>query len=80
MEAELAESATVTVKGRKAVRATSASVPEHGNHLMATLRFPRTENLSADDGLIEVYARAGAIEMVQRFKLREMIYRGRLEL
>jgi len=80
MEAQLAESATVTVKGRKPVHATAASVPEHGNHLMATLRFPRMENLSAEDGLIEVYARAGAIEMVQKFKLREMIYRGRLEL
>jgi hypothetical protein len=79
-EAELLESATLLVKGRKAVRATAASVPEHGNHLIATLRFPRMENLSDGEGFIELSAEAGPMDIRQKFRLRDMNYKGRLEL
>jgi len=79
-EAELVESATLVVKGRKAIRATAASMPEHGNHLIATIRFPRFENLSESEGLIEFAAKAGPMEIGQKFKLRDMSYKGRLEL
>lgn len=79
-EAELLASATLLVKGRKSLRATAASVPEHGNHLIATLRFPRFENLSENDGLIELAAQAGPMDLHQKYKLREMNYKGRLEL
>ncbi len=79
-EAQLLDTATLHVKGRKAVKATSASVPEHGNHLIATLRFPRMENLSDGEGLIEFAAVAGPMDIRQRFKLREMNFKGRLEL
>ena len=79
-EAELLESATLLVKGRKAVRATASSVPEHGNYLIATLRFPRLADLRAEEGLITIAATAGPMEIEQKFKLREMGYKGRLEL
>jgi len=79
-EAELADSAALWVKGRKPLRPTAVSVPEHGNHLIATLRFPRFENLSDDDGFIELSAQAGPMEFQQKFKLRDMQYKGRLEL
>lgn len=79
-EAELLQSATLLVKGRKALRAKAASVPEHGNHLVGTLRFPRFENLSEGDGFIEFAALAGPMEIHQKFKLRDMSYSGRLEL
>jgi hypothetical protein len=79
-EAELLASATLLVKGRKSLRATAASVPEHGNHLIATLRFPRFENFSENDGLIELAVQAGPMDLRQKFKLRDMNYKGRLEL
>lgn len=79
-EAELMDSATLLVKGRKAARALAASVPEHGRHLIATLRFPRFENVSDGDGFIEFSAKAGPMEMGQKFRLRDMSYKGRLEL
>jgi hypothetical protein len=79
-EAELLESSTLLLKGRKTLRATAASVPEHGNHLIATLRFPRFENLSDSDGFIEFAAQAGPMDIRQKFKLRDMNYKGRLEL
>jgi hypothetical protein len=79
-EAELLESSRLLLKGRKALRATASSVPEHGNHLIATLRFPRFENLSDNDGFIELAAQAGPMDILQKFKLRDMNYKGRLEL
>lgn len=79
-EAELLQSATLSVKGRKPLRATAVSVPEHGNHLIATLRFDRYENLTEADGLIEFSAQAGPMDIRQKFKLHEMTYKGRLEL
>lgn len=79
-EAELLASAALLVKGRKPLRATAASVPEHGNHLIASIRFPRFENLAENDGLIELAAQAGPMDVRQKFKLRDMNYRGRLEL
>jgi len=79
-EAQLLESATILIKSRKALRATAASVPEHGNHLVATLRFPRYDTVSDSDGLIEFAAIAGPMDIRQRFKLRDMNYKGRLEL
>jgi hypothetical protein len=79
-EAELLQSAALYVKGRKALAPVSCSVPEHGNHLIATLQFARYEELDADDGTIECTASAGPMEFRQKFKLRDMIYGGRLEL
>lgn len=85
LEAELLASATLAVKGRKPVQASAVSVPEHGNHLIATIRFPRMENLLDDGGFIALSAAAGPpgisqMDIRQRFKLRDMYYKGRLEL
>jgi hypothetical protein len=79
-EAELAKSATLSLVGRRSISPASVHVPEHGMHLMATLRFPRFENLTAKDGEITVYAESGALEIEQRFRLKDMTYEGRLEL
>jgi hypothetical protein len=79
-EAQLLESATLLVKGRKGLRASAASVPEHGNHLISTLRFARFDNLSESDGFIEFSAQAGPMDIHQKFKLRDMNYKGHLEL
>jgi hypothetical protein len=79
-EAELLQSATLKVKGRRAMRGTAVSVPEHGTHLIATIRFPRFENLSDGEGLIEFSAQAGPMDIHQSFKLHDMTYKGRLEL
>ena len=79
-EAELAKSATLSIGGRRSLSPSSVHVPEHGMYLMATLRFPRLPNLTATDGDVTIYAQSGALEIEQRFKLKEMMYEGRLEL
>lgn len=80
MEKKLLKTAMLSVKGRRSVYALSAEVPEHGTHLMAALRIPRFEGLSAADGIVEFYAEAGPIVVRQRFPLKAMVYRGNLEL
>lgn len=80
LEARLQESAYVMVKGRKALKAESASVPEHGMHLMATIRFERYDDLADSDGVIEFGAKAGLIQYARKFRLRDMHYNGHLEL
>jgi hypothetical protein len=79
-EAELLQSATINVKGHKPLHATAVSVPEHGNHLVATIRFPRKENFAEQPGFIEFTAHSGPMDIRQKFKLQEMTYKGRLEL
>ncbi len=79
-EAELLQSATITVKGHKPLHATAVSVPEHGNHLIATIRFPRNGNFTDQSGFIEFTAQSGPMDIRQKFKLQDMNYKGRLEL
>lgn len=79
-KAELTESARLTVPGRRSSKPVSAYVPEHGMHLMATLRFPKFEGLDAKEGDVTLHAASGSLKVDQRFKLKDMIYDGRLEL
>jgi hypothetical protein len=78
--AELLKSARVVVPGRAPLRATSSYVPEYGMHLVATLRFPRFDDLDSKDGTIEVNAQSGNMNIRERFKLKDMMYGGKLEL
>jgi hypothetical protein len=79
-EAELLNSARILAPGRRPISAISASVPEHGMHLIATLRFPRFEDLDRKEGTIEFLAQAGRMSIRERFKLKDMVYAGNLEL
>ncbi|MEP7363262.1 MAG: hypothetical protein ABI972_08400 [Acidobacteriota bacterium] len=78
--AELLRTARLTVPNRPPIAATASNVPEYGMHLVATLRFPRFENLAAKEGTIDLFAESGRMRIQERFKLREMVYDGRLEL
>jgi len=80
LEEELSSSVRLSVKGHRPIRATGASVPEYGEHLSVQLRFPRDESITADDGTLEFAGAAGPMKIETRFKLKEMVYRGRLEL
>ncbi len=80
LEVDLAKSARLYVRGHKALAPKSVDVPEHGNHLSATLEFPRWETLSENDGAVEFTAHTGTLKIELPFKLKPMVYRGNLEL
>lgn len=71
--------ALVTHSGR-ALRPESVYVPVHGEHLSITARFPRTVPLTLEDKQVDFQGRGGPFEFHQRFKLKSMMYEGRLEL
>ena len=80
-EAELLKSTRLYTPTSRPVPPSSVTVPPHGMHLMATLRFPRFEGLDTKDGWIELaMAQPGAFKFQERFKLKDMVYEGRLEL
>jgi hypothetical protein len=78
--AELLDSARLLVRGRPPMPPTSAEVPEYGMHLVATLRFQRFKDLAPNEGLIELSAESGRMSIRERFKLKNMLYGGVLEL
>lgn len=79
-ERDLMRSAKILIPGRDVISATAVEIPEHGMHRMAAIHFPRVKDLDANDGSIEVRASSGPLSIHQRFKLKEMVYEGRLEL
>ena len=80
LERDLKKTARLLLKGRRAIEPSTVEVPEHGEHLSAELHFPRLEPLSADMGTLEIHAAAGGLEIESKFKLKAMVYDGRLEL
>jgi hypothetical protein len=80
LEAELFDSARILVKGRAPIRTASAHVPVFGNHLAATLRFPRHQPIEPGDHSVEFLASGARMDIARKFKLESMTYEGRLEL
>lgn len=76
---DLTRTAVLVVKGRS-LKAISVESPGFGTHLSATMRFPRVENLTPDDGVVQFTADTAQVKIAQKFKLKPMTYRGRLEM
>jgi len=56
------------------------SIPEHGTHLSAAIRFPRSTEISLKEEIVEFVAAAGPLKFHEKFKLSPMVYQGNLEL
>ena len=80
LERDLKKTARLLLKGRRPIEPLTVEVPEHGEHLSAELHFPRLEPVSADMGDLQFHAAAGGLEIESKFKLKAMVYDGRLEL
>ncbi|MCP5116597.1 MAG: hypothetical protein GY953_37690, partial [bacterium] len=80
MEESLMDTSQLTLPSRRPVRATYAHAPVHGQYRFLTLRFPRTEPITVEQKQVALFASAGPFEVQQKFKLKTMLYGGRLEL
>jgi len=69
----------ITGSGRR-IPPESAYVLLAGTSLLITLRFPKTPPLTTEDKSVVVLTTAGPLEIRKEFKLKPMVYRGRLEL
>ncbi len=79
-ERALAESAALLLPGGPAVEPSYVQMPPHGYYLSAIFRFPRHNRDLAAGTEAKFYAAAGRMEIQQNFKLKSMLYDGRLAL
>jgi hypothetical protein len=77
---QLLKSAKLVVTGERPVSPSSVEVPSYGHLVTATMRFARREELDEERGGVEITAVLGAARVSERFKLRSMVYEGRVEL
>lgn len=80
LESQLRRTAWISIPGQSPVPPESAAVPPHGNHLMAELSFPRFASLTPADKSIRLAATVDGARIEREFKLKEMLYQGRLEV
>ncbi|MCW5981064.1 MAG: hypothetical protein KIT09_23480 [Bryobacteraceae bacterium] len=80
LKKELPAHATLLRKGHPPIRAASVEIPEYGQYLTVTFRFPRQAPIAAEDGSVEFIAATQQFDLRKKFKLPAMTYEGRLEL
>lgn len=76
----LLKSAVLNIKGKDSIHAMDVQVNPHGRTLDLFFLFPRQRVLTLEDNEVEFSAKAGEVPIKQRFKLKEMVFNGKLEL
>jgi hypothetical protein len=79
LEQNLAK-ARLSVPGRRTLTPASVEVPTMGVQVTARLLFPRIAALSPEAGEIGFFAESGSLKIDEKFKVRSMVYEGRVEL
>lgn len=72
--------ARLVVPNRAPLAPLSVDVPSIGAQVNVTLRFARVDDIDPEAGRIELHVQAGTLHIEERFKLRPMVYDGRLAL
>ena len=65
-------------RGKSAIRPDDAKLDSATGHLH--LFFPRTEGIALSDKEVTFETRFGSLSVVKRFRLKDMVYQGQLEL
>lgn len=76
----LRQSSRLIRKGRPTIRASRIEIVPHPGAPGVLLYFPRDEEISVDDKTVTFELTPGEVSVRAKFKLKEMLYRGRLEL
>lgn len=78
-EKQLANAAALLRKGKEPIRSASAEVIAGPGNSLAVFTFPKF-SISLDDKEVEFKAVIGRMEVSRKFALKDMRYRGKLEL
>jgi hypothetical protein len=80
MKEELLKNTTLAIKGKDSIA--PADIQSGGNERTAAVLFlfPKTAAIDADDKEVEFTTHLGPIMVKQKFKLKEMVVNGKLEL
>ena len=76
----LRQSSRLVRKGKPTIRATRMEIVPHPGAPGVILYFPRNEVITLDDKTVHFELTPGEVNVRAKFKLKEMIYRGNLEL
>jgi hypothetical protein len=66
--------------GKKTIALAAADFQQRTQTVDMFLVFPRTEPLTVEDKEVEVVAQLGQLEARKKFNLKDMVYKGKLEL
>ncbi len=72
--------AALVLKDRPQLRAERVEIAPRPGAPGLLLYFPREQEITVADRTVEFVLRVGQYQVARKFKLKEMIYRGRLEL
>lgn len=72
--------ARLSLPGARSMTPTAVELPTMGTHVTAKMIFPRLKNLNSDAGVAAFSVESGTLRIREEFKLRSMVYEGRLEL
>jgi hypothetical protein len=75
---QLVAATSITIKGKPALTPEKVEHGIDGASLLFT--FPRTSAISLDDKEVEFVTKIGAMEVRRKFKLKDMVFQGKLEL
>ena len=76
----LLENTTIAVKGKDPIQASDLQTAATGQQGMIVFLFPRTNAIDADDKEVEFASKIGPMTVKQKFKLKDMVFNGKLEL
>jgi hypothetical protein len=75
----LMEATALVIKGKEPIKPKDFRVAGQGK-VTAVFAFPRTNPITEDDKEVEFQCKVGGVNLRQRFRLKDMLFNGKLEL
>lgn len=80
LKVALMESSSLTSKGKAPVKPSDVQIALSKDSNDMVLRFPRTTPFTVDDKEVEFETKFGALVLKYKFKLKDMVFNGKLEM
>ncbi|HVP00206.1 MAG TPA: hypothetical protein VMT15_19175 [Bryobacteraceae bacterium] len=80
MKAALLKNTVLSIKGKEPIAPSDLQTGASGQHATVVFLFPKTAPIDADDKEVEFSSKMGPIVIKQKFKLKDMMFNGKLEL
>ncbi|MCC6389865.1 MAG: hypothetical protein IT167_04620 [Bryobacterales bacterium] len=77
---QLKKQASIKRDGKKALKPSGVEVLQREDGPVVVYLFPRTQEITKQDGRLEFDARIGTLHLTESFFVEDMVYEGRLEL
>lgn len=72
--------ASLRLPNKPEINPANANFQSRGRTVDVMILFPRTNPITVDDKEVEVILKLGSVEIGKKFPLKDMVYKGKLEL